>query len=747
MKRCTMLLVAFFCVCKLSAQKTVFYFGENKEKIQFETIDTLSYVLFKANVTDIQKRIVMRNSQKNIPLNGRSMLLNIDSESEIMQLRDNNNIEAAYRMLRSEDGDMHVLRGEILVKINIEENVESVFSHLNIPYISEKPIEGLENVFLVCIPSPDQTLDVVNKLAVSELVIYAEPNFITFTKVPTFIAATSDNYDFRQWAIENVTYGFDVNVLPAWKISKGENVKVAVIDDGIDLDHPDLKANLLPGYDTVDEGTSNKNGGASSNDFHGTACAGIIAAVENNIGVTGIAPKCKIIPVRIAEAAEMIDYQYSWKRYSDSSIANGIIKAYQNGADILSCSFGILPGGNLKRTLKEAIAAASTQGRNGRGSIVVFASGNESLKEINPYGLLDNVISVGSMNSIGERASSSNYGNGLKVVAPGVAIYTTDVSGTLGFDSSDYCYFGGTSAACPHVAGIAALLLSIKPDAPASSVISWICSSCKKLPAYQYSVKDSYGTWNNETGYGLVDAYGAIAACNPFTLNVPDVICDCETYTFSVSGPTERCDSIVWDLGTSENIVSGSGVNSVEARIDYESGCSVPLRASLYYGDKRPIEVEAWAHSGVPETYDIIGADEATEWEYMFVEAIMEGATSYTWELLKGNCGIWPNGNKAQIMPYDTKPVTICVTGYNRCGSWFEWISFAAEPRKSYMKSRQAVGAKAVAVYTLSYNLVYSDKNLVAPFDIKTTNLSPGFYIIEYQFEDGTATREKVYVP
>lgn len=746
MKRYTILLAVLFCVCSLSAQKTVFYFGENKKKIQFETIDTLSYVLFKASVTDMQKRAVMRNNRKNIPLKGRSMLLGVNSESEITQLRSDNSIEAVYRMLCSEDGDIHVLRGEILVKINPEENVESVFNRLNIPYISEEPIEGLKNVFLVCIPSPDQTLDVVNKLTTSESVIYAEPNFITFTEVPIGTAVT-DNYHLRQSPIRNAIYEFDINVLPAWKISKGENIKVAVLDLGVDLEHPDLKDNLLPGYDTTDWEGNRGNGSAGPNEPHGTACTGIIAAVENGFGITGIAPKCKIIPVRIAEGEKDYSGEYYWKTTSIRSIASGFIKAYQNGADVLSCSFGLTPGYAANPVIKDAIAEATTQGRNRRGSVVVFSTGNESANSISSYGFLDNVISVGAIDENGQRADFSNYGNGLKVVAPGVDTPTLDMHGSSGYVSGDYCYFSGTSAACPHVAGIAALLLSIKPDAQASSVISWICSSCKKLPAYQYSVKDSYGTWNNETGYGLVDAYGAIAACNPpFTLNVPDIICDCETYTFSVSGPTERCDSIVWDLGTSKNIVSGNGVNSVEARIDYESGCSVPLRASLYYGDKRPIEVEAWAHSGVPETYEITGYDEATAWEYMYVEAIMEGATSYTWTLEKGNCGIWPNGNTAQIMPYDTNPVTICVTGHNQCGSWSEWFNFIPDPR-SYMKSRQAVGAKAVAVYTLSYNLVYSDKNLVAPFDIKTTNLSPGFYIIEYQFEDGTATREKVYVP
>lgn len=426
------------------------------------------------------------------------------------------------------------------------------------------------------------------------------------------------------------------------------------------------------------------------------------------------------------------------EKTSYNSVATGFIKAYQNGADVLSCSFS----GSISSTVKEAIEEATTQGRNGRGAVVVFSSGNEYANNINPYGLLKNVISVGAIGENGQRADYSNYGDGLGVVAPGVNIPTLDIHGSSGYFEGDYCYFGGTSAACPHVAGIAALILSAKPDAHVSSVASWIYSSCQKLPAYKYSPKNNFGTWNNETGYGLVDAYKAVLST--FTLNIPDLLCDCETHTFTISGSTEKCDSIAWHVPG--DILSGAGTDSIEVCITDAPGYAIPVSASLYFGDL-VVELEKWVHSGIPETYEMTGYDESTAWEYMNVEVIMDGATSYTWELLEGNCGIWPNGSKAQIMPYDTKPVIICVTGYNRCGSWYEWIQFTPEPRKSYMKSRQTVGAKAVAVYTLSYNLVYSDKNLAAPFDIKTTNLSPGFYIIEYQFEDGTATREKVYVP
>ena len=299
-------------------------------------------------------------------------------------------------------------------------------------------------------------------------------------------------------------------------------------------------------------------------------------------------------------------------------------------------------------------------------------------------GLLDNVISVGAINSTGDRSSFSNYGNGLKVVAPGSS-------------SGDYFYFSGTSASCPYVAGIAALLLSVKPNTKANTIASWIYSSCRKLPAYQYSNSGSNGTWNNETGYGLVDAYEAVVAASPFTLSIPDLICEGETHTFSILGPIERCDSIVWSVYPEGEIISGDGTNAIETYIAETPGFSVPFLAYIYY-DEKVVTLKEWSHAGIPETYDIIGADEATEWVYMHVEAIMEGATSYTWELQEGKCGIWAYDNKADLMPYDTNHVIIIVTGYNRCGSWYEWLSFTPSRKPSNWNFRQ-IDTRSVAIY------------------------------------------------
>lgn len=149
-------------------------------------------------------------------------------------------------------------------------------------------------------------------------------------------------------------------------------------------------------------------------------------------------------------------------------------------------------------------------GRNGKGVVVVFATGNEAENVKFPANCDENILAVGAINNNGRRANFSNYGSKLDVVAPGVDITTTNV-----LDPSIPLYvsnFRGTSAACPHVAGVAALILSVNPDLTSVGVIDIIEKTSRKVGGYSYSTVSGRpnGTWNNEMGYGLVDAYAAV---------------------------------------------------------------------------------------------------------------------------------------------------------------------------------------------------------------------------------------------
>jgi subtilisin family serine protease len=294
-------------------------------------------------------------------------------------------------------------------------------------------------------------------------------------------------------------YGFNAVGAPeAWNAGySGKGVTVAVVDTGVDLDHPDLVQSLyvnpgeiagngrdddgngyvddVRGYDFVD-----RDNVADDLNGHGTHVAGTIAAGRNSIGSTGVAPDAKIIPIRV------LDRNGSG---SDSMVATGIRYAAQLGADIINLSLG----GSYSRTIESAIDFAQSL-----GSLIVIASGNESAATPSypaRFSATDNaVISVGAVNSSNARASFSNRvgtSGAVQVDAPGVSIYSTYLNG-------GYATLSGTSMATPHVAGLAALILSANPKLSAAELRSLITTSVTAAASGSDSL-------------GLADARSAVA--------------------------------------------------------------------------------------------------------------------------------------------------------------------------------------------------------------------------------------------
>lgn len=322
---------------------------------------------------------------------------------------------------------------------------------------------------------------------------------------------TSDIYDHLQWSLNNNEQLWGVNEIDidapeAWSITTGNNaITVAIIDEGVDLTHPDLASKLVPGYDATGLGSG---GGPSGNDAHGTNCAGITAAVTgNSLGVGGVDQQAKIMPVRIAYSSGG-----SWVT-SDSWIADGINWAVTNGADVLSNSWG---GGSPSAAITNAIANAKTNGRGGKGSVVVFASGNDNGPVIYPA-TLSTVLAIGALSPCGERKAptscdgeywwGSNFGAQLDLIAPGVHMYSTDIQGAAGYDPGNYFYnFNGTSSATPTAAGVAALVLGFNPNLTATQVENQLTSTAQDLGA---------PGWDQFTGWGLVNAYEALVSLAP----------------------------------------------------------------------------------------------------------------------------------------------------------------------------------------------------------------------------------------
>ncbi|WP_026889420.1 S8 family peptidase [Clostridium beijerinckii] len=263
----------------------------------------------------------------------------------------------------------------------------------------------------------------------------------------------------------------------AWPLIKQKReIKVAVLDTGVDYTHPDLKNRVLKskGYNFVDN-----NSDTMDDNGHGTHVSGIIAANTNdNIGIAGIdgTLDVKIIPVKVLDSngeGEVND------------IVKGIKYAADNGADIINLSFG---ANEKSKSIAEAISYAKS-----KGTFVVAAAGNdnEDSDNISPAG--DGAFTVAAMSYNYKKASFSDYGNCIKVSAPGVEILSTVPGGYEAWD--------GTSMAAPVVTGIAAMVKAEDPNLSPSQIEDVLDSTAKDIMS---KGKDK------QSGYGLIDAYNAI---------------------------------------------------------------------------------------------------------------------------------------------------------------------------------------------------------------------------------------------
>ena len=330
-----------------------------------------------------------------------------------------------------------------------------------------------------------------------------------------------------QWHLRNSgqagsVEGADINVDDAWKFSKGLGVKVAVIDTGFDLKHLDINY-YSEGYDISTDKVGAK-APSRSRENHGTAVAGIIAALDNDKGVVGVAPKSQIIPIRLLTDDGMV---------SISQIIAAHRKAVELGADIINDSWGsydptLAKGQSLNLTsLEKALyQELEEEANDGRGVVVIFASGNSGKSNFNnaPEARNPYTLSVGATNSKDQRASYSLYGAELDLVAPGgddnAGIVTTDRKDlkirkngkkkrqVLGYSKGNFATsFTGTSAAAPVVSGVAALVWSINPNLTARQVKEILRLSARKDLNKKYKFTSEK---NSELGYGIVDAGAAV---------------------------------------------------------------------------------------------------------------------------------------------------------------------------------------------------------------------------------------------
>ncbi len=325
-----------------------------------------------------------------------------------------------------------------------------------------------------------------------------------------FESVSNDVVDAMQWSLNNNrqlwgTAGADIRAPQAWGITEGsDTITVAVIDEGVDTTHPDLTGKFVQGYDATGGGSGGK---PSGDEAQGTNIAGVAAAITDNLeGVAGIAKHARIMPVRVVVGGTTQD---SW-------LADGISWAVDQGADVLSNGWG---GGTASSAVTNAIKDARNLGRGGRGSIVVSPAGDDNGSVQYPA-TLSETLAVGSLSPCDERTTPTscdgefwwggNYGSKLDLSAPGVDMWSTDISGASGYDPGDYHFgFSGTPASAAVVSGVAALVLAWDPGLTASQLENRLTTTADDIGSSGF---------DNQTGHGRVNAYEALLATTPSTL-------------------------------------------------------------------------------------------------------------------------------------------------------------------------------------------------------------------------------------
>ena len=424
-------------------------------------------------------------------------------------------------------GADHVLVNEFIVQFEEDVSKEAIEKSLGdkgAKVVSMNP--KIANRYVISFPgkSAREALDLSNAYAGDDPVVFCEPNFAVIvparprinesgvepqappsgeaTESPEGAATPIDPLFPFQWSLHNLgtpegENDADVDAPKAWDLQKGNGtIIVAIIDEGVDTDHPDLQAKIVTPYDATDGDNDQE---PNSWDGHGTACAGIAAAMTNNSkGVAGIGWDVKILPVRMALSShEGGDWITTY-----SIIEDGIRTAVDRGAHVLSNSWG---GGN-SNLVNSAIDHAIANNR-----VVVFAAGNDAGAVSWPANLSTSkvLIAVSATNKWDEFKTmttqdnetwwGSNFGPEVSVSAPGVQMYTTDIAGSDGYASGDYvANFNGTSSATPLVAGTAALVLAQNPGWTPAQVRNRLQTAA-----------DDLGTAGFDTEYG----HGRVNAC------------------------------------------------------------------------------------------------------------------------------------------------------------------------------------------------------------------------------------------
>ncbi|WP_165755805.1 S8 family serine peptidase [Ruminiclostridium hungatei] len=462
-------------------------------------------------------------------------------------------------------GDMKS-SGELIIKYKGQgDSPEALSQEKSSRKFNYKTLKQIgENMELVQV-APYQSLEsAIAELEKNPAVEYVQPNYILNAyEIP------NDPLYARQWGMSNNgqlinggygTTGVDINIQKAWSMTKGNSeIIVGVLDSGIDINHPDIRNNIVAGWDFAHDDSSVYDKG--DDESHGTNIAGIIAAsINNNTGVSGVAPNVKIMPLKFminrsgytADAIEAINY------------------AKARGVKIINCSFG---GDRSDLALRDAMEASDilfvcAAGNNGR---------NLDMRPCYPacFGL-SNQINVAAVDNDGNLCSFSNYGREIDVAAPGQDIFNI-------LPENSYGYMSGTSMAAPFVTGVAALMKSLAPADNPDRIVEEIKAGCLKMNNLQSKVNtggmvDSYKAVQNADNIKTESGIPLISSQDVGICPADAIIDDVRPEIYVASFGEKKLYAIDYDTG-----------NYKEIRVEANPGCIAYANGKLYVGMQSPV--------------------------------------------------------------------------------------------------------------------------------------------------------------
>lgn len=566
-----------------------FYYAY-EEKIPLEKMDHKVVIGYNEEMDKNAIRSLINATSKEVVsmefANEHTVVVEITTAGNLKAITDkameSQDVKFIHPVFKYQKGLEMALTDEIVIKF--KSNVSNtVIDSLNAQHGLELIKKSrLHNTYRVTDGNP---LEIANLYQELGLVVFSHPNFIskiTINQEPIPQSIPNDPYFTNQFYLNNTGQTFnghtgntdaDIDAPEAWAMTEGDNdIIVAVLDEGVTANHIDLpnaRQIRLNGSNFTATGAAANNPSPTGNDNHGNACAGIVAATRNNnIGIAGIAPNVRIMPIKILGNGGA----------TPANVAAAITFAVDNGADVISNSWSYNSSNpNFYPVIVDAIQDAVTTGRNNLGCVVAFSAGNTAAHASSNNGnvqfpanvSISGVLTVGATDRFDLQADYSPTSSLIDICAPShraypnsiagetVEVWTTDIPGNAGYNpwpgnttppatgeilpnagtnNLDFTgRFGGTSAACPQVAGVAALVLSVDPNLTQQQVYNFLINNADKVGGVSYP-----GGKNNQYGYGRLNAYKAVYAAIPkldVTINGPSYLsyCDQGNWTSSVS--------------------------------------------------------------------------------------------------------------------------------------------------------------------------------------------------------------------